>query len=143
MNRSFIYGIAFASSTWCFSLYLYWLLQQPTASSISNSISPQRIAVDNAHSHEQIAQGKMIANNRNSIPVDRRAMLYQVASNEKSHVKEKLFVLEKLQKWKKEQKFRKISQKLIDEIKPIETDNGTGGKHLSFFFVGFSMRTIN
>lgn len=126
MNRSFLYGIVFASSTWCFSLYLYWLLQQPADLSILNSVSPQRIADADARSHEQIAQGKMIANNRNSIPVDRKAMLINVASNEKSHLKEKLFVLEKLQKWKKEQKFRKISQKLIDEIKPIETDGGTG-----------------
>lgn len=38
-----------------------------------------------------------------------------------------IFMLtEKLQRWKKEKKFRKISQHLINELKPVETNNATG-----------------
>lgn len=104
MNRSFLYGIIVASSTWCFSLYLYWLLVQQQ-NSIPHSNSDGVIVEDNSK-----AIAKLQNINVNSL------------DEQKSHDQkyDKSFFEDKLQRYKKEQKFRKISQKLINELKPLE-----------------------
>lgn len=58
MNRSFLYGIIVASGTWCFSLYLYWLLvhQQPDG---EMTYSPQPAVDENIVRQDQIAHGRL------------------------------------------------------------------------------------
>lgn len=104
MNRSFLYGIIVASSTWCFSLYLYWLLvQQQNSSQLTNNNEGER--------SEAVAKFQNINVN----------MLNGNQEREKS------FFQDKLARYKKEQKFRKISQKLINEIKPVQQNLKDGG----------------
>lgn len=127
MNRSFLYGIIFASSTWCFSLYLYWLLvqqQQEETNSALTTISRAQLLIDgNIVDERQIARGKISPNRINNRLIDHG----DIIESDKAHVHDKSFISEKLQKWKKEQKFKKISQKLIDELKPV-ADNSSGRK---------------
>lgn len=58
MNRSFLYGMVFASSTWCFSLYLYWLIQQPSSTPIADLNGPQTNVDEHVKSQEQFVHGK-------------------------------------------------------------------------------------
>lgn len=112
MNRSFVYGIIVASTTWCFSLYMYWLLTKN-----STEISPGNIQWSPSHDSQQY-----VALKHNKAPHG----LNQLNSDD-----EKLLKIEEqkdnlLKKYKKEQKFRKISPRLRDELKPIEVNGGTG-----------------
>lgn len=128
MNRSFLYGIVVASSTWCFSLYLYWLLvQQHPSDTLSSTINslPQPLKDEHFRSQQQIELGSKIEHYRNSVN-DYDKPSRKINWSDKTHINDKSFILDKLQKLKKEKKFRKISQKLIDELKPVETDNSTG-----------------
>lgn len=109
MTRSFFYGIIFASATWCFSLYLYWLLVHQQSNAIISH--PSQPAIDeNIARQDQIARGKSGALKRHTIS---QSLL-------------SIIITEKLQQWKKEKKFRKISQRLINELKPVISDNSTG-----------------
>lgn len=109
MNRSFLYGIIVASSTWCFSLYLYWLLVHQQQSSYPLSLSGT-----NGDRSEAVAKFQNINVNR--------------LSGNHEQKQDKSYIQEKLERYKKEKKFRKISQKLIDEIKPVERNVKDGGK---------------
>lgn len=123
MNRSFVYGIIVASTTWCFSLYLYWLLTKNPTETLPSGIqwSPN---------HENspdivVLQHKNIQNGPNHL-----------GSDKIQEQKDFLF-----KKFKKDQKFRKISQRLQNELKPIEVDGGDG-KHLRFYFLNFYLSKL-
>lgn len=114
MNRSFVYGIVVASTTWCFSLYLYWLLTKNSSETSPSNIqwspnSPDFVALK----HQNIQNGP------NQLEFDEKQQRIQ-------EQKDFLF-----KKHKKDQKFRKISQRLQDELKPIEM-NGGDGKFIKF-----------
>lgn len=99
MNRSFIYGIIVASTTWCFSLYLYWLLTTKTQTDISTS-GFQWFPND--------SQQYVVLKHKNA-----PSGLNQLTDDEKQQ-KDDL-----RKKYKKDKKFRKISQRLKDQLKPI------------------------
>lgn len=99
LNKSFLYGTAVASITWCISLYLYWLLIRNSESdTVESTILPKQSYVVQ-HSINDLSQHA-----------------------EKSHLNDqsKQQYLDKVQRYKKEQKFKKISRKLIEELQPIE-----------------------
>lgn len=99
LNKSFLYGTAVASVTWCISLYLYWILVHNTDSDISlSTILPK----------QQLPNEIRLPN----------ALSYNVGKD-LDKVKSKEQYLDKIQRYKKEQKFKKISRKLIDELQPI------------------------
>lgn len=110
MNRSFVCGIIVASTTWCFSLYLYWLLTQNSSDVSAKSIkwSPA------ADSQQYVALKHNQANGPNQLGQNNKAV----------NVEEQKDYLSK--KYKKEKKFRKISQRLIDELKPVQEQGGKG-----------------
>lgn len=99
MNRSFICGMIIASLTWSISLYLYWILLH---NSDTEKLSVTIVAP---------VQSKRLSNNN------------FIDSNDGKHLANNQFYLDKVQRYKKEQKFRKISQKLIDELQPIKSIN--------------------
>lgn len=96
MNRSFLCGILVASSTWCISIYLYWMLVHSSTDSVAlgtrNLLEASNPLVENSKDNE-IIQAK------------------------------KDFLLKK---YENEKKLRKISQKLMDELRPINVDTGDG-----------------
>lgn len=106
MNRSFVYGIIVASSTWCFSLYLYWLLTKDSPDIASNSF--RWIATPNSQQYIALRH-KDLPNKQNQLTDDNDK------SQKTQEQKENLY-----KKYKKEKKFRQISQRLIDELKPVE-----------------------
>lgn len=111
MNRSFVYGIIVASSTWCFSLYLYWLLTKNSSETLpgTDQWSPNHDSPDIV-----VVKHKDLQNGPNQLGFD-----------EKQHnIQEQKDFL--LKKYKKDQKFRKISQRLQDELKPVEVKGGDG-----------------
>lgn len=115
MNRSFIYGIIVASTTWFFSLYLYWLLTKNPieVSSASFQWSPSQ------DSQEYVAIKHINPpNNPNQLDVDEKQ--HRIQEQKDSFYK----------KYKKEKKFRKISQRLKDELKPVELSGGPGNVQL-------------
>lgn len=99
MNRSFLCGIIISSLTWGISLYLYWTLL--------NNSDPSATMVP--------IQSKPSSNSNNKLS-DKSNKNYGYSANTN------LF-MDKMQRYKKEQKFRKISQKLIDDLQPIKTAN--------------------
>lgn len=111
MNRSFICGIIVASTTWCFSLYLYWLLTKS-----SSEISRENFSWSpNGDSHQYaVIKHKNPRNGLNQLQDDEKAWRIQEQKDSLN------------QKYKKEKKFRKISQRLKDELKPIEVNGGPG-----------------
>lgn len=117
MNRSFIYGIIVASTTWCFSLYLYWLLTKN-----STELSPNSIQWSPNHDSQEfvVLQHKNAPNAPNQLIYDEKQRRIQ-------DQKDNLF-----KKYKKEKKFRKISQRLQDELKPIDMNAGPGKNHYLF-----------
>lgn len=115
MNRSFLCGIIVASTTWCFSLYLYWLLTQNSFNDIGNSFAKWSPSPVSKEFGNQIPdKGKHKAFHQNELSDDEKQ---QKAEEQKSYL---------YKKYKKEQKFKKISQKLIDDLKPVEVKGGTG-----------------
>lgn len=113
MNRSFLLGIIVASSTWCFSLYLYWLLVQnkDVPSSEFNKIPPLYLADGGNFDRTLVKSQKK---NMNQVYNKDDKDLFGA---QKSYIHGKYL---------KEKKFRKISQRLIDEIKPIEVEPEKG-----------------
>lgn len=111
MNRSFIYGIIVASTTWCFSLYMYWLLTKN-----SSEISPGSIQWSPSHDSQQYVAVKH--NNANG--------LNQLNDNDDKQIKAQEQKDNLYKRYKKEKKFQKISLRLRDELKPIEVNGGTG-----------------
>lgn len=114
MNRSFVYGIVVASTTWCFSLYLYWVLVHSTSEMQSSSVVVSNVmppsVADSNHNRNQFRANL----NQLSGPDDEKRAY---ADKQKSYL---------YQKYKKEKKFRKISQRLIDELQPVQIDAGKG-----------------
>lgn len=122
MNRSFVYGIIVASTTWCFSLYLYWLLMKnPTNTSPANiQWSP------NQDTQEYVAlKHNNAPKNHNQLDIDEKQ---QRIHDQKDFL---------YKKYKKEKKFRKISQRLQDELKPVDVNGGPGNFKNQFFFFHF------
>lgn len=111
MNRSFVYGIVVASTTWCFSLYLYWLLTKNPS-----EISPGNIEWSPSHdAQEYVAlKHKNLPNSQNQLDVDEKQQKF---NDQKDFLSKK---------YKKEKKFRKISQRLKDELTPVEVNGGPG-----------------
>lgn len=112
MNRSFVYGVVIASTTWCFSLYLYWLLTKS-----SSETSPGSIQWSPNYENSPdivVLKHKSIQNGPNHLGFDEKQQKVQ-------DQKDFLF-----KKFKKDQKFRKISQRLQNELKPIEVNAGDG-----------------
>lgn len=112
MNRSFVCGIIVASTTWCFSLYLYWLLTKN-----SSEISHGNFSWFPSQDSQQYAilKHKNPDNVLNQLNGD---------DDKERRIQEQKDNLYK--KYKKEKKFRKISQRLKDELKPIEENGGPG-----------------
>lgn len=101
MSRSFWYGILVASTTWCFSLYLYWLL---TKNSAENRYGPLNWSHSPDDSGYIAVKHGDLSNGPNKIDYDKD-----------EEQKQNLYI-----KYKKEKKFKKISQHLIDELRPVE-----------------------
>ncbi|XP_055716507.1 polypeptide N-acetylgalactosaminyltransferase 35A [Phlebotomus papatasi] len=99
-KRSFLFGITVASLTWTISLYLYWKLTQNTEPPVT-VISP---AADKLQQRKQ---------EFNALDGNQRS------SGGKIQDKDYDFFAQKLQMYKKEKKFRKISRKLIEEMRPM------------------------
>lgn len=110
MNRSFVCGIIVASTTWCFSLYLYWSL---TRNSIDVPLESFHLAPMPDSQHYVALKHSNYHNGLNQLN-DNEANKYQ-------EQKDNLY-----KKYKKDKKFRKISQKLMDELKPIREQGGKG-----------------
>lgn len=112
MNRSFVYGIIVASTTWCFSLYLYWLLTKNSSEISSANIqwSPNQ----NAQEYVALKQKNPPPKSHNQLEVDEKQQRIQDQQD---------FLYKK---YKKDKKFRKISQRLKDELKPVEVNGGPG-----------------
>lgn len=111
MNRSFVYGIIVASTTWCVSLYLYWMLVHST---YDGQTGPNIVISSVAESNQNI---------RNQFH-DHPNQLSDADGEKRAYVDKQKSYLH--QKFKKEKKFRKISQRLIDELQPVEIDAGKG-----------------
>lgn len=118
MNRSFVYGIIVASTTWCFSLYLYWLLTKNPSDVSSANIqwSP------NQNAQEYVAlKHKNPPKGQNQLEVDEKEQRIQDQQD---------FLYKK---YKKDKKFRKISQRLKDDLKPVEVNGGPGNIFVLLF----------
>lgn len=114
MNKSFLYGIIIASLTWSISFFLYWTLtqsddyQKNSSSPPGWSDSPLRNKINPSELENNLLEdgdGKM---------------------DEKS----RYFIMDKESRYRKEKKFRKISHKLIDELRPVfpKVPKGETGK---------------
>lgn len=110
MNRSFVFGIIFASITWTISLYLYWSLTEK-----SNQFVPNNGGGDAVVGTEK-TRDQFHAANLNDIS--------NSIKGNKILDKKSLF-MDKIERYEKKKKFRKISQKLLQELQPIPI-NGTG-----------------
>lgn len=123
MNRSFVCGIIVASTTWCFSLYLYWMLTTKNTTEISPSgfqWSP------NDSQQYVVLKHKNIPNELNQLIDDKKQQQVQ-------EQKDNLY-----KKYKKERKFRKIPQRLRNELKPIQENAGPGKTDLIAFYFSFA-----
>ena len=100
LNKSFVCGILVASTTWIISLYLYWNLMYN-----SDNINIRSMGPTDQHKMQQYNSNN--ANLNNHISDERSKM---------GHSKD--LYEEKVRRYKKERKFRKVSQKLIDELRP-------------------------
>lgn len=112
MNRSFVYGIIVASTTWCFSLYLYWLLTKNSSETLPGSI--QWSSSNHDSPDIVVLKHKDLQNGPNHLGFDEKQQEIQ-------EQKDFLF-----KKYKKDKKFRKISQRLQNDLKPIEVTGGDG-----------------
>lgn len=114
MNRSFLYGIIVASTTWCVSLYLYWVLVHSTSEIQSLSMTVSNIMVSSIVDPNH---------NRNKASANRNQLSGSDDEKRADVDKAKSYLY---QKYKKEKKLRKISQRLIDELQPVQIDAGKG-----------------
>lgn len=108
MNRSFLFGIIVASTTWCFSLYLYWSLTRTSDVPLK---SFQLAPVPDSQNYVALKH----SNYHND--------LNQVSDKESKYQEQKDYLYKK---YKKDKKFRGISQKLMDELRPIQENGGQG-----------------
>lgn len=115
MNRSFVFGIIVASTTWCFSLYLYWSLTRNSSDVPLKAFqlapvpdSQHYVALKHSNYHNDLNQ----FNDKEAKYQGQKDDLYK--------------------KYKKEKKFRRISQKLMDELKPIQEKGGKGSTNFLF-----------
>lgn len=108
MGKSFVFGIVVASITWSISLYLYWTLVH------NNDVisAPEHGAVSVIS--DELKDDKSIS--RNSL--DNDSLKY----HDKSKHSNKKMYLDKVEHYRKEKKYRKISQKLADELQPRVID---------------------
>lgn len=119
MSKSFVLGVLVASVTWTISLLLYWNL---TSQGADTNASPASAAVLHGFSQHT-------ASSSNSAPLIRPVGNFVDASvavddhrNHKKHDKVhhdiKDLYLEKWRRSEKDKKRRKISQHLVDELRP-------------------------
>lgn len=108
INKSFIVGVIIASFTWIISLYLYWSLIKS-----SNTVNFTSSAVDKS----------MLINDNNN-----QKYVYDDNDKHKQKYNENDLFSDKMLRYKKEKKFRKISQKLIDQMRPIVNTPKSGIK---------------
>lgn len=114
MNRSFLYGIIVASTTWCISLYLYWVLVHSTPESMSSSLIASNIMVSSI--------GEQSPNRKNSL-VNHDQLIGSDDGKRAYADKQKSYLY---QKYKKGKTFRKMSRKMIDDLQPVQIDAGKG-----------------
>lgn len=105
MSRSFWWGTFVASATWCFSLYLYWLLTRSPENHGLFGLGQNRWP-NMLQTQEYVAVKHSDLSSKIGF-LDKRS--------DEEEQKQNLYI-----KYKKEKKFQKISQRLIDELKPIE-----------------------
>lgn len=102
-NKSFLFGIFVASFTWGIAIYLYYL--------ISSSEDLKEFKNGHAYNTNQNPQQDPAENevNNNFIESDRKLISWD----------SKQYFHEKMARYKKEKQKKKISQKLMDELKPV------------------------
>jgi polypeptide N-acetylgalactosaminyltransferase len=105
MNKSFVWGIFIASITWSISLYLFWTLT--TNPALQNGLTNSPSAANSPNNG---------FNNQNFLQKSKAKNFFDTPNH---------IFMDKYEQYKKERKFRKISHKLIDEMKPIMNGNGT------------------
>ncbi|GAB0088572.1 Polypeptide N-acetylgalactosaminyltransferase [Sergentomyia squamirostris] len=103
-KKSFLFGITVASLTWIISIYLYWKLTQNTDPVATPTASNLEVGKN------QGVRGNALSEESNH--------LFGGKIREKDY---DMFA-QKLQMYKKEKKFRKISRKLIEEMRPINPE---------------------
>lgn len=108
LSKSFVLGVLVASVTWTISLMLYWNLMQSTDSATSGSTALHGFH----HETQPPTKHELIIR-----PID-NAVLDDHIKNEVS----KDLYLDKLRRLKKEKKRRKISQHLVDELRPKQVE---------------------
>lgn len=113
MNKSFLYGIIIASSTWSISFFLYWTLTQSDDYQ-RNSSSPPGWS-------DSPLSNKINLELENNLLED---------GDPKMVEKSRYFIMDKESRYRKEKKFRKISHKLIEEMRPVfpKVSKGAAGK---------------
>lgn len=127
VSKSFLWGVIAASLTWAISLYLYWSLTNsagfiasvPAVASGSryrnnDEQAPVAGPVDQDEAKKMEFQNGHLHNRVELEPLQGKS------HNDKSFT----FFKDKINRYKKEKEYRKISHKLIDELKPI-VPNGT------------------
>lgn len=108
MGKSFIFGIVVASITWSISLYLYWTLVHN-----NENISASEHGAAISEDMQSKSDGSI---SLNSLDNDSRKY------HEKSKHSNKNLYLDKVERYRKEKKYRKIGQKLADELRPKVID---------------------
>lgn len=110
MGKSFIFGIVVASITWSISLYLYWTL-------VHNN------DVISASEHGGVFVSEEIQSSKGEGSISLNSL-----NNDSKKYHDKLkhsnknMYLDKVERYRKEKKYRKISQKLADELQPRVMD---------------------
>lgn len=108
MSKSFVLGVLVASVTWTISLMLYWNLMQSTDTGSSASVALHGFNLQTQPPTEQ----ELIIRPIDQVLLD---------SHKKHEVSNDLY-LDKMRRLKKDKKRRKISQHLIDELRPKQME---------------------
>lgn len=125
MNRSFLYGIVIASLTWSISFFLYWTLTQ-------------------SDDHQKNSSSPPGWSDSPLIPLNHKLnseLESNLLGDGKMDEKSRYFIMDKESRYRKEKKFRKISHKLIDELRPVfpEVPKGAAGE---FFCLSLSLLSL-
>lgn len=119
MNKSFLYGIIIASLTWSISFFLYWTLTQSDDYQKNSSSPPgwSDSPLTNKINQELILESNLLGD-----------------GDTKLDEKSRYFIMDKESRYRKEKKFRKISHKLIEEMRPVfpKVPKGAAGKIFLF-----------
>lgn len=110
MGKSFIFGIVVASVTWSISLYLYWTL-------VHNN---DGVSVPE-HGDVSVISGVIQSKGDGSISLNHLDNDSRKYHDKSKHSNKKMY-LDKVERYRKEKKYRKISQKLADELQPKVID---------------------